>query len=297
MNSSPNGQHRLFLSSSGLQVSAAFYGVKREGLPVFYLHGFPGSRLEASLADEVAQSLGLSIIAIDRPGFGLTPHSPARTFMDFPFLIKEVADQLKLDRFGILAVSGGAPYALATAAALGERVFGVSIISGMGPVDNSELLKGMVFPNKLLLMQAQKLPRIGYLSALAMASWWRSYPSHMVRWLALLLKGDDKRLLAQAGTRELLERNVREALRQGVVGAAQELLLLSRRWQVPFGRIAAPTTFWHGDADTYVPISFARYLHALVPGSELQSLPNKGHFMCLDILPDVLEELKARWLS
>jgi pimeloyl-ACP methyl ester carboxylesterase len=52
------------------------------GTPVFYFHGFPGSRLEARLADAVASRNGVRVIALDRPGSGLSDFKPARTIGD-----------------------------------------------------------------------------------------------------------------------------------------------------------------------------------------------------------------------
>jgi len=43
-----------------------------KGRPVFYFHGGPGSRLEGLFYDELNQQLGIRMIALDRPGYGLS---------------------------------------------------------------------------------------------------------------------------------------------------------------------------------------------------------------------------------
>lgn len=48
-----------------LEVGAA------EGRPVFYFHGGPDSRLEVLVFDDASRDLGIRLIAIDRPGYGL----------------------------------------------------------------------------------------------------------------------------------------------------------------------------------------------------------------------------------
>jgi pimeloyl-ACP methyl ester carboxylesterase len=279
--------------AGGQVVTLTRYGAPSASATVLYLHGFPGSRLEGSLAHATAASLGMEVIAVDRPGFGRSTDSAGRAIADFPATIEALAAALGLSRFSILAVSGGAPYALACGAMLPSRVKAVAIVSGMGPIIDQGSLRGMVLPNRILLAQAKALPRFTYLLALLMASWWRSFPTHMVYWLSLLLRGDDRRILAQPEVRRFLTQNVAEALALGVQGAARELILLSRPWGFPFEAIRAPTTFWHGEADSYVPIGLAEQTCQMIPHATLRRVPEKGHFMALDIIPEVLAGLKA----
>jgi pimeloyl-ACP methyl ester carboxylesterase len=55
-----------------------------KGKPVFYFHGFPGSRLEAKLAERISRDSHVRFIGIDRPGFGLSEFKPDRRLMDWP---------------------------------------------------------------------------------------------------------------------------------------------------------------------------------------------------------------------
>ena len=43
-----------------------------EGVPVFYFHGLPGSRLEAQLIDQFDSEINTKLISIDRPGRGIS---------------------------------------------------------------------------------------------------------------------------------------------------------------------------------------------------------------------------------
>src|SRR3546814_1265419 len=104
-------------------------GGDREGAPVFYFHGFPGSRLEATLLP----AHGLRLIGVDRPGYGLSSPKPWRKLADWPKDIAVLADFLKLVRYGVVGVSGGGPYASSVAHGLGKRVNALALICGLGP--------------------------------------------------------------------------------------------------------------------------------------------------------------------
>ena len=46
--------------------------------------------------------------------------------------LQQLVDHLEVQRFFVVGVSGGGPYALACAAKLGSRVFGVLLLSSAG---------------------------------------------------------------------------------------------------------------------------------------------------------------------
>ena len=100
--------------SDGRSLSFAEYG-DRQGKPVFYFHGFPGSSLEAKLAEKISLDTRVRFIGVDRPGYGFSSFKPARTISDLADDVVELADGLDIGRFSILGVSGGGPYAAACA--------------------------------------------------------------------------------------------------------------------------------------------------------------------------------------
>src|SRR5215475_3198278 len=92
------------------------------GEPFFYFHGHPGSRLEARFAESAATAAGVRIIALDRPGYGLSDWQPGRAILDWPADVTEAADLLGIGGFSVVGGSGGGPYALACAYRLPDRV-------------------------------------------------------------------------------------------------------------------------------------------------------------------------------
>ena len=92
----------------------------RDGTPVLYLHGTPGTGREAAVLHGAARDAGVRLVAPDRPGMGGSPGTPVRRLADWPADVEGLADALGLERFAVLGWSGGGPYALATLAALPE---------------------------------------------------------------------------------------------------------------------------------------------------------------------------------
>lgn len=127
-------EQRIFLPD-GRSLGFARLGCPA-GLPLIYLHGFPASRLEAGILNAAANSLGVSIIAPDRPGFGLSDFQPRRTILDWPNDVVHLANALSIDRFSLLASSGGCPYAAACAHQFPQRLIRVGIMAGLVPQKN-----------------------------------------------------------------------------------------------------------------------------------------------------------------
>src|SRR2546423_10070162 len=106
-----NPIQRLTLSN-GSTVALSEYG-DAHGAPIFFCHGWPSSRTMAELADDAARELGARIISPDRPGIRDSPMQSNRRLIDWPPLLNEIADHMRIDRFRILAISRDAPFAYA----------------------------------------------------------------------------------------------------------------------------------------------------------------------------------------
>ena len=135
-----NDDTHIVLPKDGRRFGLSEFGAPK-GKPLFYFHGFPGSRLEARLVHEQACRQQIRLIAVDRPGYGQSAYQPGRRLAHWPRDIAAIADTLKLDRFSVLGVSGGAPYAAACARFMPERLITTGIVCGLAPLDDGELLK------------------------------------------------------------------------------------------------------------------------------------------------------------
>jgi pimeloyl-ACP methyl ester carboxylesterase len=89
------------------------YCIVGKGKPVLYFHGTASSRLEVLLFREIAESSGLQLVSVDRPGYGLSTYYKRTSLQDFNSDVTFLADYLGFERFSVLGWSGGGAFALA----------------------------------------------------------------------------------------------------------------------------------------------------------------------------------------
>jgi pimeloyl-ACP methyl ester carboxylesterase len=95
---------------------------------------FGSSRWEARILAGHAQQAGIRLIGTDRPGMGGSDFQKGRRLLDWPADVIELADGLRIDRFAVVGVSGGGPFALACAHAIPKRLTACGVVSSVGPV-------------------------------------------------------------------------------------------------------------------------------------------------------------------
>ncbi|WPL11812.1 alpha/beta fold hydrolase [Thiorhodovibrio litoralis] len=248
-----NEEVRRCCTSDGRALAWREFG-RGDGRPVFYCHGFPSSGREAALLDAPARALGLRLIAPDRPGYGSSDDQPGRALADWPADLVCLADHLGLDRFALIGLSGGGPYAVACAWRMTERLTTCTLICPLGPVYLSEVLAAMNPPARASLALARRWPWLarqvfGGPTPWVLARW----PGLVERVRTLNLPPRDHVALAEGDNQAILNSTISDAMANGARGARRDLHLYTHDWQIPFDAIQAPITIWHGDADATVP--------------------------------------------
>jgi pimeloyl-ACP methyl ester carboxylesterase len=282
---------KTFRLEDGRLLGYAIYG-DPEGRPVFYFHGFPGSRLEAQLADPVAARMGIRLIALDRPGFGLSDFKPRRTISEWPDDVVKIADALGIKRFATLGVSGGGPYAAACALRIPERLTAVAIVCGLGPLDTPSGTDRMIRDNHLIFFLGRRLPWLARISLRRTAFQLQRNPGEMLRRLLVALPDPDKVVLARPEVKSTLKDNVVEAFRGGSRGAACELLLFTRPWGFLLEDIATRVNLWHGEQDVSVPSTMGQYQARTIPNCRAIFYPGEGHFsLAINHMEEILSGL------
>jgi len=108
-----------FSLPDGRQLGFLVFG---EGTPVLYFHGTASSRLETLLLKEFAYANDFQVIGVDRPGCGLSTFAPRNRLRDFTRDINCLMAHLGLEKFALLAWSGGGPFGLTYVLLFPERV-------------------------------------------------------------------------------------------------------------------------------------------------------------------------------
>lgn len=229
--------------------------------------------------DLAAHGLGVRLIAADRPGFGRSSPQPGRTIGDWPADLAALADHLGLERFHLLGVSGGAPFALAAAIALPHRVLGLGLACGLGSLEQPAAGAGMGWAQRQSIAFARAWPALAqpfYIGLLVPIM--ARFPDLVLSILAPHSALADQKILARPEVRELLRANIRGAFRQGGAAAARELWLFTHHWEPDPRLVQVPTRLWHGEADRTVPVQMGRRHAQLIPNSRFESFPSEGHF-------------------
>lgn len=257
-----------------------------DGVPVLYVHGSPDSRRARHPDDGVAERLGVRLVAVDRPGAGLsTPHREA-TMGSFAEDAVALADHLGVDRWRPLAWSAGAPYALAVAARHPARVARVSVVAGLVPfaayatagiLDDADGGRWMVAelgaelgPAGLAEEAAPMLAPYPCDEALAREHIWES--ADVVR---------RAELDAMPGAFEVLAAGVVDSVAQGLDGLTRDLELQVEAPDVDWSAVEAPVDLTYGGRDHTAPPAFGAWWASTLAWPELTVLPDAGHLVAL----------------
>jgi pimeloyl-ACP methyl ester carboxylesterase len=277
----------------GRQVGFATFG-DVDGLPVFYMHGTFGSRLEGRIAHAAALARHVRLVAVDRPGYGLSDAHPGARLVDWPLDLDEIADQLGLERFSALGVAGGGAFALATAMRLPKRLRAVALVSSIAPHDRPGVLSGMDLRSRLFL---DILPRWAPKLLLRLHRRWARLadrdPQALLRELSGTLPPSERPALMSPEVAEIFMDAAYEGFRSGPDCMVREMCLLARPWGFPLESVGAPVFLWHGETDSVSPVAMAHALARELAKSQLQTIPERGSAIAVDFIPDAIATLAA----
>ena len=275
----PVGEDRLLRLPDGRTVSC-WEGGDPAGSPVLFHSGTPSGRLQATLGHEAARRAGVRLLSFNRPGYGRSSDLP-------PGLAQvgrdglDVLDQYDVDRFAVLGISGGGPYALATGLADQTRVTAVGVAAGVGPwtlIDDPDPEDW----ERPLLERAEAGDvagaQAGYAARAAEEFAWLTpglsdeevadgffgdAPLDAISWL-----DEEARLRWAADTRDALDHHD---------GYVRDNLSWGTTWDLDLGRLEVPCHLWYGAEDGMVPPSHGVWLRDRLPDARLEIRPGEGH--------------------
>lgn len=262
-----------------------------EASPLLFFHGMPGSRLHGRMLDAAARAHGLRVIAVDRPGIGLSEPQPARRIGDWPADVTALTDALGLERFAVVATSAGGPYALACAHQIPERLTGVAVVSGLVPthtrVETAETGNRAVRLHQLSARAPWMIrPLVNVIAVTA-----RRSPEACLKRMMQSAADADRALLTDPEMFDLVNEGGKEAFLSGSAAVAHDMRLVTGEWGFPLERITAPVTLWHGDDDRTAPLAAIQSLAEHIPGCRCHVIPRGGHLLAFERMHDVLADL------
>jgi pimeloyl-ACP methyl ester carboxylesterase len=264
----------------------------RDGLPVLYCHGAIGTPLRDSVnLHAIAARLGIRHIAVNRPGFAGSDAHRHRTVVAFAADMRALADALALERFSVVGVSAGGPYALAVARELGDRVARAAVCSSLSPLCAPHRTPGMGRRIRLALTGLAVAPGTSRALGNAILPLLRRHPELLHRVIAAHAAPGERARLAEPGERLAAATSFLDATAYGVGGMVEDYLTYSRGWGFRPEEVEPEVHVWHGARDPLVPVEHALQLAVSLPACRMFVDPDEGHHFFRRRLEEILTVL------
>lgn len=266
------------------------------GVAVLFVHGSPDSRRARHPDDDIAGDLGVRLVAVDRPGAGLSTPHPTGTLGSFADDAVALADALQIDTWRTFGWSAGAPYALAVAARHPDRVARAAVAAGLVPFEayaTPGILDDADGGRHLVADLGAELgaTAMAELAAPLLAP----YPCDPDLAREHVLQGADDRRLADLasvpGSIEALAAGVLDAVAHGLAGLTRDLELQVEPPDVDWSAVTCPVDLWYGEHDTAAPHAFGHWWTDHLAGAELTVDPGAGHLVALTHWAGILARL------
>ena len=181
----------------------------------------------------------------------------------------------------MLAISGGAPYAYATAAAMPERVRAIAIVCGAIPMADLQDPRGLLplYRGMLALYRwrPQLLRRLFCMARLILSL----RPPVRLRPLLLkmlLLRPCDAESLRDAAAFEAIFESQRRAWRGSAEGVMADAQIYAQPWGFSLEDINVSVRLWHGKQDRAFSIHLAEEVAKRLPECSVRFIDNAGHY-------------------
>lgn len=280
----------------GRRLGIADYGPSR-GRPIIWFHGTPGGRhqipetLRRTLHDRDAR-----VIVVERPGYGeSTPHL-YRRIQGVADDIGHLTEAFGIERFGVAALSGGGPYALATSHEMSDRVVSTAILGGVVPHVGPESEPGGLVAALAPLAGVARLtsrPLGATLGLLVKAM--DPIKDPVFRATAKIFPAGDQVVFAIPEMQAMFLHDIAQTARGGLPGPMLDLVLFTRDWGFRLSDLAVPVHFWHGDADPIVTLEQAEKMADAVPVSSFNLRPGESHLGGFAAAEDAIQAVLDDW--
>lgn len=265
-----------------------------EGDPLLWYHGTPGARTQLPpVAHEVALQRGFRIITVERPGTGASTDHQYRRIADFGEDAETLVDDLGLERFGVVGLSGGGPYVLATAHRMPERTVVASLLGGIGPTRGPDAVWSYTRVLRFLAptLELLRSPFGSLLGPLVGGA--ERIGEEVLDVFSRLIGGSDREVLSDPDFAAMFISDLTSA--GDLRSVAHDLALFSRHWGFLLEEVTVPVVVWQGLADNIVPPSHGHHQAARLPNGRLKVRPGEGHFAGFAEVAEVLDAAREVW--
>uniref|UniRef100_A0A6N2LQ65 AB hydrolase-1 domain-containing protein n=1 Tax=Salix viminalis TaxID=40686 RepID=A0A6N2LQ65_SALVM len=306
-----------FLMVDTWLISSKEFPVDRARFSVIAPHSFLSSRLAGipGVKTSLLHEFGVRLVTYDLPGFGESdPHiirNLNSSAMDMLYLANAVGVNGK---FWVLSYSSGSMHSWAALRYIPDRIAGAGMFAPMiNPYEPSMTKEEMrrtwnqwSSRKKLLYFLARKFPK--FLAYFYHRSFLSGNHGQIDKWMSQSLGMKDEILIKEPMFEEFWHRDVEESIRQGSTKSfIEEAVLQVSNWGFSIADLQVqrkcqgngfllwlqsmishvecelvgflgPIHIWQGMDDQVVPPSMIDYISRVLPGANLHTLPNEGHF-------------------
>jgi pimeloyl-ACP methyl ester carboxylesterase len=250
------------------------------GQPVVHLHGTPGTAGSAALLEDAARRNGVRLLAVSRPGYGRSTTTPPG-LVSVARDVGELAGALGVDEFAVLGVSGGGPFALATAAAMPARVPRVLIAACPGPVHL--LAPQHLEPDDVRALELLAAGDVDGAVALVTAEARRDFDGlrdlpndEFAETVSRMAPPSEHYFDTRPDERAVFMGDFRRGIER-YDGFVRDNLSWLGPWDFDLGDVGAPALLCYGDSDAMVPATNGEWLAERLPTATLSIQPDAGH--------------------
>lgn len=267
-----------------------------DGQAVLALHGTPGSHLKFASAAEEARRLGLTLVSVDRWGYGDSDAPPRARLAAYADDAAALMTALGHRRFAVLGISGGGPFAVAVAAGLPSRVTALALVAPVGEIARRvESASGSALNpfHAFCFLGLARVPIVVRLLFLAFRGILAISPTGAIRIATARACASDRAIMRDRDAARQLARTFSDGLRGLAPGPALDLALFRRVWDFDLGAAVCPARVWIGTADRNVPQAMARHLARRLAHGTLATPTGAGHYWIIGHTGEVLAWLAA----
>ena len=171
-----------------------------------------------AVAHKAARERKVRLIAPERPGYGLSDYRRVESLAQIAEDLGAVADAYGLGRFAVMGVSGGAPYAVAAAEAMPDRISLLALVAPLGEVADGELRLSRF--HRFVFKGYARRPWAMRIFFHRLRTMVFKSPDTVYRWMMRRARPADRAVLARSDVRASLQAGIGEGLRPGRISGS-----------------------------------------------------------------------------